>query len=58
MDAGEVFAVIVTMAVGVLVIVTVQGGDPSGLINILPKIVVAAFILAFVIALLNIINGV
>lgn len=50
MDPGELFGAIVMLAVGAIILLTLDGGDPSFLINILPEIVVASFFFAMVLA--------
>lgn len=53
MDGEEFFATIVTLAVVGILYITLLGGDPSGLINILPEIVLGAFAVAIAIILFN-----
>jgi hypothetical protein len=53
MDAGDFFGAVVVLAIGLVVVLTLVGRNVDPLINILPQIVIGAFVLAIVIALLQ-----
>ena len=53
MDGQELFGTAVTILVLGVVFIAVRGGDPSWLIELLPGIIVAVFLVSLLIALID-----
>ncbi|WP_440005595.1 hypothetical protein [Halomicrococcus sp. SG-WS-1] len=53
MGIDELFTAFVTALVGAVILLAVNGSDPSWLINLLPKLVMIAFVISIIVGIVG-----